>query len=324
MPPKCLEYIVILCFERRYPKQNNVETNTTAYTTKDVNKFINNVLESSTITKEASFRLKISDATTPQLCGLIVSFTDSPAYGLDKEWSLLLKPLIGKPKHHVKNSSGFASPVIHELLQTDEIMVSFDVVSLFTQVPIHFELNIAKQRLQSDSELSLRTGLSTTDLIKGLEIFLNSTNFMFRGKHYKQVFGTAMGSPVSVVANLVMENIETRALETFVDPPRLWKRCVDGTFVIMKRSKLSEFLTHVNTIESSIQFTMEKEKGCQPFLDVLIKRSPSGHLLSAACCKPTHSDRYLNFRSEHPIQHKQTVVNTLLERAKKLLSTVQT
>jgi len=117
-----------------------------------------------------------------------------------------------------------------------------------------------------------------------------------------------------------MENIETRALETFADPPRLWKRYVDDTFVIMKRSKLSEFLTHLNTIESSIQFTMEKE-GCLPFLDLLSKRSPSGHLLSAVYRKPTHSDRYLNFRSEHPTQHKQSIVSTRLERAKKLSST---
>ena len=55
----------------------------------------------------------------------------------------------------------------------------------------------------------------------------------------------------------------------------------------------------------------------------MIKRSPSGHLLSAVYRKPTHSDRYLNFRSEHTIQHKQSVVNTLLERAKKLSSTMQ-
>jgi len=91
----------------------------------------------------------------------------------------------------------------------------------------------------------------------------------------------------------------------------------------MKRSKLSEFLTHLNTIESSIQFTMEKEKGCLLFSDLLIKRSPSGHLLSAVYRKPTQSDRYPNFRSEHPIQHKQSIVTTLLERAKKLSSTTQ-
>jgi len=56
-------------------------------------------------------------------------------------------------------------------------------------------------------------------------------------------------------------------------------------------------------------------------MDLLIKRSPSGHLLSAVYRKPTHSVRYLNFRSEHPIQHKQSVVKTLLERAKELFST---
>jgi len=81
------------------------------------------------------------------------------------ELSSLLKPLIGKSKHHQRNSSDFAASITHELLQTDEIMVSFDVASLFTKVPIQLALNIAKQRLQSDSELSLRTGLSTTDLI---------------------------------------------------------------------------------------------------------------------------------------------------------------
>jgi len=92
-------------------------------------------------------------------------------------------------------------------------MVSFDVVSLFTNVSIQLALDIAKQRLQSDTELSQRTSLSTTNLIKGLRIFVDSTNFTFRGKHYKQVFGTAMGSSVSSVeANFAMENIETRTL----------------------------------------------------------------------------------------------------------------
>jgi len=98
----------------------------------------------------------------------MVSFTDSPTYGLAKELSSLLKPLIRKSKHHVRNSSDFASSNTHELLQTDEIMVSFDVAALFTKVPIQLALNIAKQHLQSDSELNQGTGLSTTDLINTL------------------------------------------------------------------------------------------------------------------------------------------------------------
>ena len=123
-------------------------------------------------------------------------------------------------------------------MQTDEIMVSFDVVSLFTKVSIQLALNIAKQRLQSDPELNQRTGLSTTDLIKGLEICLKFNLLYVSWKTLQTSFWNSNGLPVlSIVANLVMENIETRARETFADPPRLRKRYVDDTFVIMKRSK---------------------------------------------------------------------------------------
>jgi len=95
-------------------------------------------------------------------------------------------------------------------------------------------------------------------------------------------------------------------------------------FVIIKKSKLSEFFTHLNTIESFIQFTTKQEnEECFLFLDLLTKCSSNGHLLSAVYRKPTHLDRYLNFRSEHPIQQEQSVVNILLERAKELFSTAQ-
>jgi len=45
--------------------------------------------------------------------------------------------------------------------------------------------------------------------------------------------------------------------------------------------------------------------------------------LSAVYRKPTYLDRYLNFRSEHPIHENQSGVSTLFERAKKLSSTAQ-
>jgi len=57
-----------------------------------------------------------------------------------------------------------------------------------------------------------------------------------------------------------MEDVEKRALETIADPPRLWERYADKTVVIMKKSKVSEFFTHLNTIESSTQFTIEQAK----------------------------------------------------------------
>ena len=91
----------------------------------------------------------------------------------------------------------------------EEILVSFDVVSLFTKVPIELAIHVAKEQLQEDNTLEHRTALSINDIIQLLEFCLKATYFSFRGKYYQQIFGTAMGSPVSVVvADMVMENIE--------------------------------------------------------------------------------------------------------------------
>ena len=58
--------------------------------------------------------------------------------------------------------------------------------------------------------------ISVHEIISLLELYLNATFLNFRGVHYRQCFSTAMGSPVSVtIANLVMEEIEERALFTF-------------------------------------------------------------------------------------------------------------
>ena len=110
------------------------------------------------------------------------------------------------------------------------MLVSFDVVSLFTKVPTKLAVEVGRKRLENDEELSLQTQLSTQDFIMLLEFCLNATYLAFRGKVYRQKFGTAMGSPVSVsVANLVMEEIEERTLTPFdLDLP-LWKRNVDDT-----------------------------------------------------------------------------------------------
>ena len=48
-----------------------------------------------------------------------------------------------------------------------------------------------------------------------LNLCLTSTFFQYNGKHYKQLHGIAMGSPVSVVvAEIVIQKIEEQALAT--------------------------------------------------------------------------------------------------------------
>ena len=134
-----------------------------------------------------------------------------------------------------------------------------------------------------------------------------------------------MDSPAStVVANLVMEDVEKRAPSTFHSPPKIWKRYVDGTFVIINKNSIQNFLNHLNTIENSIKFTIKKEADhTLPFLDTLVRRNKHDDFSSSVYRKPTNSNRHLNFRSDHPLEHKQSVVRSLIDRANALCSTTK-
>ena len=141
-------------------------------------------------------------------------------------------------KIHVNNSKDLAEEFRDITLDKQEMLVSFDVVSLFTNTPIGKSIEIVKDRLQNDTELHKRTKLSVEDIIKLLEFILSTTYFSFDRKIYRQKFGAAMGNPVSpIVANIYMEHLEQEAIAMAQDDiePRVWKRYVDDILAIVKR-----------------------------------------------------------------------------------------
>ena len=130
-----------------------------------------------------------------------------------------------------------------------------------------------------------------------------------------------MDSPISpLIANIFMEEFEVQALSSF--PPSLWLRFVDDTFVINKAEHSQELLQHINNQDPHIQFTVEPtQHDSLPFLDTLITIQPDNTFSTTVDRKPTHTDQYLHWDSNHHITAKQSVFNTLAHRAKTVSST---
>ena len=149
----------------------------------------------------------------------IVSSRGSITYGVAKELSHIIKPLVGQSPHCLKNTQHFIQQLQGKRLETGEIITSYDVKALFTSVPVQPSIQIVKQRLQQDTTLPQRTSMSISQITSLLEFCLTHTYFLFQGKYYEQVQGAATGSPISpLIANIFMEEFEVKALQSFPHP----------------------------------------------------------------------------------------------------------
>ena len=191
--------------------------------------------------------------------------------------------------------------------------MSFDVKSLFTSIPLQLALDCAENAIKNST---VELPLPTDDIMDLLDLCLTSTYFQYNGKHYKQLHGTAMGSPVSVVvADIVVQNIEEQVLATYTRTVPLWLRYVADTFTAVHKDGIDDFHEHLNRQNADIQFTKEiEENGKIPFLDCLVTRD-NNKLKTTIYRKPTHNNRLLDQSSYNPTSHKATTIPTLTRRA---------
>ena len=193
--------------------------------------------------------------------------------------------------------------------------MSFGVKLLFTSIPLQLALDCTGTLLQQTAD-DTPLPLPNDKIMDLLKLCLESTFFQYNRRHYKQLHGTAMGSPVSVVvAEIVMQHIEKRALATYDQTLHFWFRYIDDTITILQTDDIDVFQGHLNRQNSDIQFTRElKDNGKIPFLDCLVSRDDT-RLRTLVYRKPTHTDRLLDQSSYNPTSHRATRVRTLTRPA---------
>ena len=103
---------------------------------------------------------------------------------------------------------------IQQVSSNDNFLVSFDVCSIFTSIPLQETIEIA-------IELMFQNNPKLRIMQRELKQFFNfatpGNHFVFNASFYDQVDGVSMGSPLGpVLANLFMGFHEKKWLQEFV------------------------------------------------------------------------------------------------------------
>ena len=222
-----------------------------------INKIINTFRdEKANINKKLKWKLLVSNPIVPKLYGLpkihklgplkmrpVVSNVNSPNYKVAKWLISELKQFQDPEGCSIKNSMEFANKIKDLVLEDDEIMISFDVESLFPNIPTDKGL-IAMEDWLTDCGVDED---KKKVYIEAAKLCVNDSLFQFRGQFYKLLSGTSMGNPVSpLIANLVMSKMETSLKDQNL-LPRWWHRYVDDVFAVVKKSEVDKILDMLNS-----------------------------------------------------------------------------
>ena len=196
-------------------------------------------------------------------------------------------------------------------------MVSLDVESLFTNVPLAETINICLDKLFAHCN---NAAGFTRDLFKTLlELAVMNTFFIFDGKYYSQTEGVGMGLPlVPSFANIFLCHHEESWISHCPSDfkPAHYYRYVDDTFLLFReKNHATHFLNYLNDQHPSIRFTMETECNDKlAFLDVNVSRH-ADKFHTSVFRKSSFSGLRLSFFSFCCRKFKFNSVHTLVNRA---------
>ena len=151
-----------------------------------------------------------------------------------------------------------------------------------------------------------------------IKIILNNNYFQFNNKFYRQIFGSAMGNPISpILSDIVMEDLETECIKKLSIKPTFYFRYVDDIILCIGSNSTNHILNTFNEYDKNLQFTVElsQNKNTISFLDLKIIIDNQRYLITNWYQKPTFSGRYLNYNSHHPHSNKIAIIYCLVDRA---------
>ncbi|XP_036348048.1 uncharacterized protein LOC118757445 [Rhagoletis pomonella] len=282
------------------------------------NKIVDELYKGKHINFREKLKLTCTAATAPRIYSLpkihkpgvplrpIVSSIMVPCY----------KSLISG-KYNVKNAFNLKDKLTNVHVCDEDVLVSFDVISLFTNIPTTLASRIIMNKWDL---IQQKTSIPKKKFLEIIDFCLKDTNyFMFSNKLYAQTFGMLMGNPISpTIADIIMDNLLDNTITELKEKSNIdikfVTKYVDDIFAIIKRNDANIILDTLNKYHNKLKFTMEIEKDSKiPFLDVCIYREKQNLLLDWYS-KPTSSGRLINYFSSQPRKYKINTAKNLIHK----------
>ena len=252
----------------------------------------------------------------------ILPMIGSSQHQLAKYFSALFQPMLEIYSNNcIKGFFLFAEEIRRLKLKLDEsFLCSFDISSLFTNVPLAETIQNCADTLYEDDRIVPPT-LPKDIFVQLMTAATACVEFSFNNIMFRQIDGVAMGSPLGpTLANIFVGNYENKL---FASNSKifLYQRYVDDIFSIFTtETQCDQIFVVLNSLHPSHRFTVEKEKdGVLPFLDVKIEKS-SNEFLTSVYRKLTFTGLYTNWNSFEPTKRKTNLVGILVHRALKICS----
>ena len=173
--------------------------------------------------------------------------------------------------------------------------------------------------MKEDPSILESRNISFNAFEKLLRFCTSNSYFEFNGHFYNQTCGGPMGYALTVeLAERRIQKWERDALTICPVPIDFWKHYVDDMLACTDNPEDSEKLFQfLDNLEPDIKLKKNFEiNGEISFLDILFSKSKGISVYR----KPTHTDRYINYKSCHPQSVKDGIIHTLINRAKNYCS----
>ncbi|CAH2094625.1 unnamed protein product [Euphydryas editha] len=243
----------------------------------------------------------------------VVSYIGAPAYELAKELNKVIKSKTSfDPTYSLKNSIQLVNKIKDLTLPGHCKLISLDVDSLFTNVPVKETLNILTKLLKNNHT----NANEITELIELTKLCMKQNYFKFNNQFYQQKEGLAMGSPLSpLMADIFMDDFENKHIVKN-NNILYYYRYVDDIIICWTGTdrQLDIFVKNLNNIHPKIKFKSELEQNHSiNFLDLTITRVNNKHQFGIFR-KPTYTDTTIPASSCHPWQHKLAAFHSYVHR----------